>query len=53
MNITSEQTEEEFSELCSLCKFRDQCNDYIMSKNSNMKGFSVFIIECPNYKREE
>ncbi|MGB9748985.1 MAG: hypothetical protein ACP5OZ_05100 [Candidatus Woesearchaeota archaeon] len=53
MNITSEQTEKEFSELCALCKFREECNDYAMSKNSNIKGFTVLIIDCPKFEKED
>ncbi len=51
MNISSEQAE--VVELCSMCKFRDTCQDYLMSKRANSRGFSVLIVNCPKFEPED
>ncbi len=38
--------------LCSTCKLRHSCEDYLKSKLLSKRGFSIEILECPNYEPE-
>ncbi len=55
MIITSEQAKgksEEVLSICSMCKKRSHCKDYLASVNMSKHGFSVTITECPNFEKE-
>ncbi|GEM_PF-4554449 len=56
MILTSEranQKKEKVLSICSMCKKRAHCEDYLASVSMSKHGFSVTITECPKFEKDD